>query len=166
MDICLFGFDVGDHGHTGAFLRDHDALLAAYDVRLRASLFAGLLTVGGFILSLETFIVIKLKENVYDDARYRRRFRLAKEQLGHGEQVYSPLKRLTSFLSLSVCCSLLAAVVQLTLGFVANYWACLITIGFAVFAVVLLFAVMLAIRGALNSYFEFIDESIDEVALH
>ena len=39
-----------------------------FDKNLRASLFAGFLTMGGFLLSLKTGIVIKIKESVYDNA--------------------------------------------------------------------------------------------------
>jgi hypothetical protein len=45
-------------------------LVRFYGENIRGSLFTGFLTLGGFLLSLKTFIIVKMKENVYDDERY------------------------------------------------------------------------------------------------
>ncbi|MBT0959869.1 hypothetical protein [Denitromonas iodatirespirans] len=41
-----------------------------YVENIRGHLFAGFLALGGFLLSLKTFIVVTMKENVYDDEKY------------------------------------------------------------------------------------------------
>lgn len=58
---------------------DPSELVLFYEKHLRGNLFAGFLTVGGFLLSLKTFILIKLKENVYDHKEYRKIYREQKE---------------------------------------------------------------------------------------
>ena len=129
-----------------------------YSNQLRGNIFSGLLTVGGFLLSLKTFIVIKLKENVYDHEEYDERYK-QQRKLDSSLRKYAPLQRLSNFLFWSVLTTILGAVIQLTLGILGNYWLCLVAIWSSVFAVCVLLLSLLLIKSALDDYFRFINTS-------
>lgn len=127
-----------------------------YQKNLRGDLFAGFLSVGGFLLSLKTFVVIKLKENVYDHDSYKKIFSQNK-LLDSSLEQYAPLQRLSEFLFWSVLSSISAAAAQLTLGLVDNFACVVIAISAAVFALSILFTSLLLIKSCLDDYFEFIN---------
>ncbi|KAB7619472.1 hypothetical protein [Alkalilimnicola sp. S0819] len=127
-----------------------------YEKNLRGNLFAGFLTVGGFLLSLKTFIVIKLKENVYGHRDYKALFD-SQKKLDSSIRLYDPLRNLSEFLYWSVLSSIVAAIAQLTIGLFGNYWLTLLAIWFAVFAMSVLVASLLLIKRSLNDWFEFIN---------
>ena len=133
-------------------------LVLFYEKHLRGNLFAGFLTVGGFLLSLKTFILIKLKENVYDHEEYRKRYREQKE-LDTSLQLYDPLKNLSDFLFWSVLSTIIAAVAQLTIGLFGNYWFTLGSLWLSFFALSILIVSLILIKGSLNDWFNFINQS-------
>ena len=137
---------------------DNAMVLNFYERNLRGSLFSGLLTVGGFLLSVKTFIVIKLKESVYDHKTYIDRFKELKK-LDSSVSRYGPLQRLSNFLFWSVLSSITAAISQLTLGLLNNYWFCLTAIWAAIFAVGVLLSSLLLMKSSLNDYFDFINSN-------
>lgn len=137
---------------------DASQLVLFYERHLRGSLFAGFLTVSGFLLSLKTFILIKLKENVYDHEKYRERYYEQKE-LDSSLQLYGPLKNLSDFLFWSVLSTIVAAVAQLTIGLFGSYWLTLSSLWLSFFALsVLVFSLML-IKTSLNDWFDFINNA-------
>ena len=88
---------------------DNAELVAFYSDKLRNSLFTGFLTAGSFLFSLKTFIVVKMKENVYDNEKYKKRVaeqRKLNKDLTH----YGPLKRLSSHLYYTVFAAILSSV--------------------------------------------------------
>jgi len=50
-----------------------------YAKNIRGSLFTGFLTVGSFLLSLKAFIVVKLKENIFDSDIYKKKIARAEK---------------------------------------------------------------------------------------
>lgn len=92
-----------------------------YADNLRASLFSGFLTIGGFLLSLKTFIIVKLKEDLFDHPKYRERYE-ANRNLNRAKAgtIYGPLNQLSDFLVACVFGSIISATLQFTLGFI-NY---------------------------------------------
>lgn len=139
------------------FAGEESDLVSFYEKHLRGNLFAGFLTVGGFLLSLKTFILIKLKENVYDHSEYRKRFDDQKK-LDSSIRRYDPLKRLSDFLYWAVLSTILAAIAQLTIGLFGNYLLTLAAIWFAVFAMGVLVATLILIKSSLNDWFAFIND--------
>jgi len=137
-------------------IHDKSAFIIYYEKNLRGSLFSGFLTVGGFLLSLKTFIIIKLKENVYDHPEYLKRFNEMKK-LDHGLELYSPLCRLADFLFWAVLSTIVAAILQLTLGLIGFYLPILIVLWISIFAIILLIYSLIIIRSNLNDYFKFIN---------
>lgn len=68
-----------------------------YSKKLQFSFFTGFLTVGGFLLSLKTFILVKLKEGLFDNKEYQERME-KRRALNPDLSYYGPLSRLGSFL--------------------------------------------------------------------
>lgn len=135
---------------------DPNKVVQFYQVNIRGSLFAGFLTLGGFLLSLKTFIIVKLKENVYDHDEYEKRFK-KQSKLNSKLVFYAPLKNLSNFLFWTVVSCIGAAIAQLTLGLFNSFYTALITIFAAIFAVCILMYSLYLIKLCLNDWFEFLD---------
>lgn len=131
-----------------------------YKENMRASFFAGFLTLGSFLLSLKTGIVIKIKENVYDKEAYQKKVSDAKTA-GSSQTVYGPLRRLSKVLSAAVFAALLASVMQLTVGLLSTWWAAALCLSVAAFAIAMLLAAFLLIQVNLFSWFANLDDEAE-----
>jgi hypothetical protein len=129
-----------------------------FDKNLRASLFAGFLTMGGFLLSLKTGIVIKIKESVYDNDIYLQKVK-DRAEIDSSITRYGPLKRLSRVLSVSVFFCLIASISQFTLGLASTWWSTAICLAVATFAMGLLIASFVLIQMNLSQWFEFLEEN-------
>ncbi len=143
-----------------SFVQDRMELVAFYEKNLRGNLFAGLLTVGGFLLSLKTFILIKLKDNVYDHDKYKELFNEQKK-LDSTIKLYDPLKNLSDFLFWSVLSTISAAIAQLTIGLFGSYYLTLFAIWISAFALAILICSMFLIKSSLDDWFKFINHPED-----
>ncbi len=97
-----------------------DVFLVIYDNKLRSDFFSGFLSVGAFLLSLKTFIVMTMKTGVYDTEKYKKtweRNRLLDDSVG---PVYQGLKELNDCMFNSIFFSLVAAAAQVTIGIVSG----------------------------------------------
>lgn len=128
-----------------------------YQKNMRSSLFAGFLTMGSFLLSLKTGIVIKIKENVYDKEVYQEKVDEAQAE-GVITSVYGPLRHLSKVLSAAVFAALLASVLQLTVGLISSWWAAATCLSAASVALALLLTAFILIQANLSKWFEFLDE--------
>lgn len=128
-----------------------------YAKNMRASLFAGFLTLGGFLLSLKTFVVVKMKEGLYDNKTYRGRF---KEQLQSRSKasLYDPLRNLSHLLYYSILSCISTSLLQMTLGLLASWWTASIGIAAAAFSISLLIFSLIQIKGNLDTWFECLDD--------
>lgn len=156
-------------GATGAFvalvlllfflLPDDAAIIASYGSRLQVPLFTGFLTLSGFLLSLKTFILIKLKEDLYDLPQYKKRLderRLANPSVKL--TLYGPLSRLGTFLIYSVACALGTALAQLTIGFLPGKLPVAICLSLAGITTGLVGVAWWQIRGSLQNWFELLED--------
>ncbi|MCO6353501.1 hypothetical protein GBO14_01830 [Pseudoalteromonas shioyasakiensis] len=147
--VSIFGFTIW-------LELDPNKVVKFYQVNIRGSLFAGLLTLGGFLLSLKTFIIVKLKENVYDHDEYEKRFK-EQSKLKNGLVFYAPLKNLSDFLFWTVASCISAAITQLTFGLFNCYYTTLFALLTALFALSVLVYSLHLIKQCLNDWFEFLD---------
>lgn len=134
-------------------------LVNFYGTNLRSSLFGGFLTVGGFLFSLKTFIIIKMKEEVYDHQEYIDRVTELKkldEKISH----YGPLQRLSHLLFASVLSSIVTSVSQFSIGLIENKIAVLICIWLACFSISLLISSLILIKKNLDDWFNFLERSM------
>lgn len=123
-----------------------------YAEKLRASLFAGLLTVGSFLMSLKTFIIVNMKKEVFDTQGYRDRFSAAKSG-----KLYDPLKQLSDMLFATIVACITASVSQLTIGLIPTVFTSILPISAAVIALILLSWSLYLIRKNLESMFKHIE---------
>ncbi len=126
-----------------------------YAANLRNCLFTGLLTIGTFIFAVKTFIVIKLKEDVFDTEYYRQR-RQKHQKLSPNKEIshYGPLKNLTAVLFYASVLSLTSAVLQVTVGLIGSMWSAIVCILFALASITLLFISMVLVKINLNVWLE------------
>jgi hypothetical protein len=129
-----------------------------YAISLRGSLFAGFLTLGGFLMSLKTFIIVNMKKEVYDSAAYTKRFdalKLTKPSLCR----YEPLQALSNVLFVTILACLSTSVMQLTVGLVENFYASLLCLMFAASSIALLAWTLYLIRANLQDMFKHLDDT-------
>jgi len=132
-------------------------LYGFYSQKLQMPLFTGFLTIGGFLLSLKTFILVKLKEGLFDNEDYK--VRLAERQaLNPKISHYGPLARLGSFLIYCVLGSLITAFYQFSFGFIQSNIIAAIGISLAFSTLSVVFLAWWEIRCNLNIWFEILEE--------
>lgn len=143
--------------------RTHD-IHTFYGGSLRSSLFSGFLSLGGFLLSLKTFIVVKMKEGLYDHRLYKERFAewRKKDARRATAKLFEPLGRLRGLLFLSIVSALVTAVLQMTLGLVEKDWAAGVCLAATGFSIALLTQSLIQINGNLRTWFGYLEEDADE----
>ncbi|MCX7012496.1 MAG: hypothetical protein NTW86_08040 [Candidatus Sumerlaeota bacterium] len=112
-----------------------DELWTLYDRSLRGSMFSGFLSVAGFLLALHTFIVVKMKEEVYENDAYIEKLHNEYSKSAAFSR-YAPLGNLSGLLFSSILWSVLAALGQLTIGLIESVYpfcALLTTVFTAIF---------------------------------
>jgi len=124
-----------------------------YEKNLRGHLFAAFLALGGFLLSLKTFIVVTMKENVYDSDKYKKNFK-DKQKLNSSLKLYAPLQELSDLLFYAILASIISALLQMTIGLYPYWVAAMIAISSSIFAMVLLLASLHLIKRNLDGWFE------------
>lgn len=119
--------------------------LLSYGERLRSDVFNGSLTLAGFLLSVATFIVTSMKNDVYDKPDYLRRHVVQRELHGTTGPVYAPLAKLTRTMVAAVFACLVTGVLHATVVYQPNVYAVAVCCGAAAGSLALvLFAVFAA----------------------
>lgn len=134
-------------------------LVDVYQGKLQTPLFSGFLTLGGFLLSLKTAILMRLKDELYGKDEYRKSVERAQSIQDPKKPVtyYGPLRRLGHFLISSVLWSLATACMQLTVGFIPSKVAAALCLTAAAASLSLVFFAWREIRANLDYWFEFLD---------
>jgi hypothetical protein len=128
--------------------------------RLQVALFTGFLTIGGFLLSIKTFILIKLREDLYDLPSYERRLE-ERRVLNTRLSKYGPLRRLGDFLVYSVAAAIVTALLQLTIGFIPHRLASAICMAAALTTIVLVLVAWWQIRQNLRDWFDLLEKDYE-----
>ena len=127
------------------FSKDSHSLVIAYQENLRGNFFTGFITIGSFLLSLKTFIVVKLKEGVYDSESYKELFlKLNKDNAS--ADIYAPLRKISHLLFGTILSSITTAVLHVTFGLIDNWFSILLCIFAVVFSIVLLLVSLVLIK--------------------
>jgi hypothetical protein len=127
-----------------------------YADNIRGHLFAGFLALGGFLLSLKTFIVVTMKENVYDDKKYIENWE-KQNKLDPTLRLYAPLKQLSDFLYYAILASMFSAILQMSLGLFEHWIASAIAIWSAIYATLLLTWCLILIKRNIDTWFTYLD---------
>jgi len=128
-----------------------------YAKNMRGSLFTGFLTAGSFLLSLKAFIVVKLKENIFDSAGYKEKLK-ERRKLNPDLTLYGPLKRLSLLIFLTISSAIVASVSQLSVGLVEHWAATYFCIFVSVFAVGMLISTLLLIKKTLDEWLDYLED--------
>lgn len=104
-----------------------------YDESLRQSMFTGFLTLGGFLLSMKTFILVNIKKGVYESDVYLKEIEKAVKSGQHVDR-YGSLFSLQKALSLATAFAIFVSLSQFTLGLLPWWPAKAFAASLAVFA--------------------------------
>lgn len=143
------------------YVEDLNLISDFYAKNIRGSLFTGFLTMGSFLLSLKTFIVVKLKENIFDSRQYREKLEENKK-LNPNLTLYGPVKRLSQLIFISIISAIGTSILQLTLGLIPKWPATLICLFFAAFTLSMLITTLLLIKNILDVWLDRAEEIYDE----
>jgi len=150
--ILITGFvGVGSYGFCRCV--DGEKLVLLYEGELRRTLFLAYLTLGGFLLSLKTFMVVKLKEGLYESNDYRAQYS-QRRALRSDASYYGTLRRFGDLLFGSILLCLVAALAQYTLGLVGRPWSSAACISLCFCALVWLILSLFFTRRNLHKMFE------------
>lgn len=128
-----------------------------YAKNVRASLFTGFLTVGSFLLSLKVFIVVKLKENIFDNPDYIKKLN-ERRKLNSSLTQYGPVKRLSRLLFISIAAAMTASTLQLSVGLIHTWEATLVCVFFAAFAGSMVISTLILIRELLDEWLSYLEK--------
>lgn len=137
------------------------AFVDTYQTAIRQGFFSGFLSLGGFLLALKTFILVKMKEGVYDSPLYQKRV-VDRREIDSTLTFYGPLRDLSFLLYGTILLSFCAALLQVTLGLwghVGAAVACLSAAGLAFFSLV---RCLFAVRRNLNAWFDDLEQAAKE----
>ncbi|MRT40097.1 hypothetical protein GJV09_01995 [Enterobacteriaceae bacterium RIT702] len=111
----------------------------AYKISMRGYFFSAFLGISSFLLSLLTFVVINLKEKMFDSDDYKNIFKKHKGLESDSDiikkQLYEPLVVITTLLVFSISCSIGTALLQFTLGLSNCLWILIIPTAFPFIAI-------------------------------
>jgi hypothetical protein len=146
--LTAIGWFVGDKGAQ---------FFSFYAENLRASLFSGFLTLGSFLLAVNTFMVVNLKKEVYDRAAYKDRVSAAR--VGNkATSFYGPLLRLSRLMFAGIAMAFVTSISQLTLGvLIDRWWSAAICLLLGAVTVIVLVYALNEVRHNLNHWFAFIE---------
>ena len=116
---------------------------------LRGYLFSGFISVGSFLLSLHTFVIVNLRDKVFATKEYKETYALSygiEESKINECDLFKPLDNLSSFINTSIILSLTTAISQFTLGLSTNLYACLFCVWLAILTVFFLLHCLIIIR--------------------
>lgn len=144
---------------SALFCCSPDTLSKYYAENIRGHIFAGFLALGGFLLSLKTFIVVTMKDKVYDTDGYDQIWKDAYKLDSSIGKKYKPLSELSDLLYYAIAFSIAAAVAQMTVGLIENILATAFSLFLAAVATTLLIMSMLALKRNLEKLFEIIEHA-------
>lgn len=129
---------------TGAFLLVcHVPSVEDAYPNVRSGLFTGFMTAGSFLLSAYAFLVLRLKESIYDSSFHHTRVIAARRQIRENNaanpekkptpmpRYYEELRSFSFALWLAVTLAFVASVSQFTFGMVKQSWSTALAVGLA-----------------------------------
>lgn len=157
--VCLIPFFLSKYDTLNilyVFSFDKHDLFDFYSVNLRGNFFGGFLGLGGFLLSLKTFIIVNMKDKLYSNEKYIKKW---KNSTTIKDSLLHPLRELSDILYFAILMSIISAVAQITIGFIESNISILICIYFASVTIVLLIDSLHLIRKNLNILFDYDDQN-------
>jgi hypothetical protein len=129
--------------------------ISVYDTQARTPMFTGFLTLGSFLLTLQTAIIARLKEG-YDSDDHARKVEQLRAK-GKKVRYYSSLERVGLVISTNVILALVTAVLQITFGFALKVWSTSLCVGFGFVTIVLVIYLSIQLVMAHHQWFKKIE---------
>lgn len=136
---------------------DWNEFIKLYDLNLRQALFSSLFSLAAFLFAMKTFIVVKMKEGLYDTPEYKIIIQ-QKRQRNPNHSFYGSLRRLSSFLTYSIFSAIIGALAQITIGFIKTPFYVCIALSLAAVSVALLIISIILSSFNLNNWFDKLEE--------
>jgi hypothetical protein len=130
--------------------------VVAYFSQARIPMFTGFLTLGSFLLTLQTAIIQRLKD-AYDTDTYKERYLVLKET-NPNVRYYGSLERMSVALSTNVILALTTAATQMSLGFCQTNLSTAICVGMAATTLVLVVYLTIQLTLAHKEWFAKIED--------
>ena len=127
-----------------------------YYTQARVPMFTGFLTLGSFLLTLQTAIIQRLKE-AYDSADHSRKVAQMRAK-GKAVRYYGSLERVGIALASNVILALSTSLLQMTLGFVRTTWSTAICVSFGLTTILLVVYLTIQLVLAHHQWFKKIEE--------
>lgn len=154
---CLGSLSFAGYYGLEHWVGDPAVWINAYFTQARVPMFTGFLTLGSFLLTLQTAIIQRLKE-AYDSADYARRVDQMRAKKKKPVRYYGGLERVGIALASNVILSLVTAALQMTLGFFQTAWSTSICSAFALTTVMLVIYLTIQLVLAHHQWFKKIEE--------
>lgn len=154
--LCLIGFSAGAYLLLENVASNSGDWIGIYQTQARVPMFTGFLTLGSFLLTLQTAILQRLRE-AYDSADYCRRVEQLRSK-GKDVRYYGSLERVGIALSTNVILALLTALLQMTLGFVKASFATSVCVAFGLTTILLVVYLTVQLVLAHHQWFKKIEE--------
>lgn len=135
-----------------------ESLMDVYSNKLQVPLFTGFLTISGFLLSLTTFIIVKMHEAVYQDNYYNESRVETFKRIDPDYSGTRPLKDLSIFLLGSVVVTLAASFSQFTIGNYPNPFFSIFCISLATMAAICVLTSCWLIKKNITAWIDFMEE--------
>ncbi len=130
-----------------------DSIVSFYGNSLQQALFAAFVTLSAFLFSLMTFIIVKMKEEVYGTDSYREKFE-SQKKLNDALELYGPLRNFSELLFFTVVLCLVAAITQFTVGFIEHWWAVVLSVASAISAFCMFAISLFHVWRNISAFFE------------
>ena len=140
---------------------DASKWIEIYNTQARVPMFTGFLTLGSFLLTLQTAIIQRLKE-AYDTAEYSRKVAQMREKDKEVKH-YGSLERVGIALSSNVILALSTSLLQMTLGFVRTTWSTAVCIAFGFTTILLVVYLTIQLVLAHRQWFKKIEDEKSKV---
>jgi len=141
-----------------------DVVIATYQSSIKGYVFAAFLGASSFLISLLTFLVINIKEKMFDSPDYLKLYVLHMN-LKEGDyiskkELYQPLRFISVMLVCAIFLSIVSSVSQLTLGFSSNKLVLIIPTLAPFLAVSFLISALLQIHSLIRQWLSAGDDVI------
>lgn len=156
LGACLTGFSTAVYLLLERVAQCPSEWVALYYTQARIPMFTGFLTLGSFLLTLQTAIIHRLKE-AYDSADHARKIEQLRAK-GKNIRYYGSLERVGIALSTNVIMALFTALLQMSLGFVQATWSTAICTAFGLTTLLLVIYLTIQMVLAHQQWFKKIEE--------
>jgi hypothetical protein len=133
-----------------------------YATNLRGSLFTGFLTLGSFLVAVNTFMIVNLKKEVYEHKLYKIRVHDARRKYPNAS-FFGPLRNLSRLIFTTIVLAMVTSVSQLTVGVLWRSCAsAILCLGLAAATIIFLFFSLYFIHVNLKDWFTFLEQVADD----